>query len=873
MADVVTKILDIQINVDKAIEKTVEYKKEVQRLREEQAELRREQKEDPANAEKYGRDIENLAAQIAVYNDAIRKNTKVVQNQLRQEESQKGSLVSMRAELSNLTAEYDALGEAQRRGTEGVELKQRINDITTALKAEEEATQRYYRNVGNYENAVRDALGSLNIQITEAQRKYADLLKTEGSTSEATKKAKKEFDDLQLTLKFTEETTESFKNAVYGFIPGGNLVMKLLPLLNSGLSGVGQAFRLAGQGASMLGKQLLALMANPIVAFLGMMAAAIMLVVNGIKNSEDNMNQWNRILAPLQRGLAALQGVLTTLAGWILNVVEFSGRMLGAMMKLAEAATSIFPSISKAIHNVNAATERAIELANEEAQLAKDNRAFLVEEAKSELEVAKLKQQAMDSSLDVNERLKANQEAVAREQALADERLRLAQKEFDILKERASWADNDAETNQKLADAEANLYRAQKSYYDSTMRLNKQRESLEKEIASEREKAHEEYKKQMAERIRLAEEASQKEAAAYRMLEDALLQLVEEGFDKKRQSINLQYDREIEDLQKRLDTEKNLTESARQAINDTIIAKEQQRQQELNSISEEEIQKEVERQEKLISTRLAAVEKGSKEERELRLMQLEISKQLELAQYEDDEEMKTAILAKYAQERLDIVKEYSDAEQKQQEEQAQKEQELLEKKKKANEESVKTLSDGMKALGEHNKAFAKMSKIVALGEIAVNTGKALASGIAVASDTAPFPANLAAIATTVGTVLANIASAISTVKSAKFATGGKVTGAGTGTSDSIPAWLSNGEFVINAKATSRNEPLLRAINSGAQPTVILPSSYGGSTSYAQSAEQGKSLVEAIENIRPVVTVEDINDGQARVRVIENLDNI
>jgi tape measure domain-containing protein len=48
-----------------------------------------------------------------------------------------------------------------------------------------------------------------------------------------------------------------------------------------------------------------------------------------------------------------------------------------------------------------------------------------------------------------------------------------------------------------------------------------------------------------------------------------------------------------------------------------------------------------------------------------------------------------------------------------------------------------------------------------------------------------------------------------------FATGGSVNGPGTGTSDSIPARLSNGEFVVNAKATQQNRALLEQINSGA----------------------------------------------------------
>ena len=46
-----------------------------------------------------------------------------------------------------------------------------------------------------------------------------------------------------------------------------------------------------------------------------------------------------------------------------------------------------------------------------------------------------------------------------------------------------------------------------------------------------------------------------------------------------------------------------------------------------------------------------------------------------------------------------------------------------------------------------------------------------------------------------------------------FATGGFVSGSGTGTSDSILAMLSNGEFVVNAAATKKNKDLLELINS------------------------------------------------------------
>lgn len=60
----------------------------------------------------------------------------------------------------------------------------------------------------------------------------------------------------------------------------------------------------------------------------------------------------------------------------------------------------------------------------------------------------------------------------------------------------------------------------------------------------------------------------------------------------------------------------------------------------------------------------------------------------------------------------------------------------------------------------------------------------------------------------------------------KFAGGGDVWGAGTGTSDQIPAMLSNGEFVVNAGATAKHRELLSALNadSAGAPSTRAPAS-------------------------------------------------
>jgi hypothetical protein len=61
-----------------------------------------------------------------------------------------------------------------------------------------------------------------------------------------------------------------------------------------------------------------------------------------------------------------------------------------------------------------------------------------------------------------------------------------------------------------------------------------------------------------------------------------------------------------------------------------------------------------------------------------------------------------------------------------------------------------------------------------------------------------------------------VGDAIGGVSSMFAARGGAVSGGGTGTSDSIPAMLSNGEYVVNAAATAKHGGILSAINGGAK---------------------------------------------------------
>lgn len=144
---------------------------------------------------------------------------------------------------------------------------------------------------------------------------------------------------------------------------------------------------------------------------------------------------------------------------------------------------------------------------------------------------------------------------------------------------------------------------------------------------SDAEKAAERQAKQI-------EAAYKKNLEATRNLQDAQLQLESDEWAKRRQQTQYQYSRQIEDLQHQLQTEKDLNETGRQAINATITALEQQQTEALLKIEQERQLQELALQKESIELRLQAVKQGSEQERQLRMQLLENERQTALLQNE-----------------------------------------------------------------------------------------------------------------------------------------------------------------------------------------------------------------------------------------------
>lgn len=1098
------KILNIKVKYEDAIYGILRYKEKLQELSETENKLKDDFKNGKITYDEYATTITAIGEQVKDYKGTVRELSKEVQNNIKTEKDQEGSLRSLRAELSNATKAYDSLSEAERKGAKGQELKKHINEITDKLKEAEAETQRFYRNVGNYEESIKSALGVNN--------NFANSIMQMASNGKGLSGV---FDGAITSAKAFGSTLMSFmSNPVFlalagiagagvafkwffdynkGILESTRLTREFLGLTGDNLKAVrdeiqatadtygkdykevleavdvltsqygydaGQALKIINDGfqagadlngdmiakikqyapafhdASIGGKELVATiqqtrsgifsddglaliqmgskkireMSDKTAAALegigisskkvqqdlvnGSMSTmdVIKMVSTRLKEVPQNSKEVGEVLKDVfgkqgaNAGLKMIEQLDTMnvdleklkdttgkygqsmdkqraanaeLNKTLAAMFDMSDKGFGSMLASVKLLTT--QGITKLLKGVIEVINYFIDLYNE-SMLVRAGVQAIVVNFKSLWNVVKLVfNLIIDSAKSVGRQLKGLAQIVEGIVTLSFDKIKEGfstiggnfAKTFkegfgDIKafgKEQANTyldAFNSTIKNKKVAHIELSKYSGEDKLPDY---MNTNGSSEWKGKGNEKKKKEKKAKSSKAKGM-TAEQMAKKEMDEIRKAEDLLAQLVEQTAEQRRKAIAVQYDRQIEDLRKRLETEKGLTVTAKKAITAQMVALEQIKNKKLTEFDLTVKDEAIKREQTYIQNMLAAVEKGSKEEYQLKIRNIKAAYELELDAANKQvmsEEEKNKLLASinekyYAQEQqaykdyhnklleeqtkaiedryksqilqtqidsngadeLGVLRLQMDEKQALLEAAQQKEGETIEafnlRKLQLEEDyqqAKKAVSDkeveiergkyeaiaGMigatqqvaEAFGEQSKGMARASKVLALAEIAINTGVALAQGIKQAQSV-PFPSNIAAIATTVTTILANVASAVKTVKSAKFATGGLVTGPGSETSDSIPAQLSNGESVMTASATRMFAPALSAFNQIGGGVPIM--SYAGSGAQigeeflARAVARGMAMAP-----RPVVSVEEINNTAGRVKAIERVATI
>ena len=1104
------KILNIKVRYEDAINGILKYKEKLQELSATEAKLKEDFKDGKITYDEYATTVTALGEQTKDYKSTIRELSKEVQNNIKTEKEQDGSLRALRAELSNATKAYDSLSKAERNGAKGEALKEHINKITDTLKDAEEETQRFHRNVGNYEESIKSALGVNSnfansiINMSKNGKGFSGVLKgvkkdvkAFGSTLmgfmtnpvflslagiagagvafkwffdynkgiEESTKLTKEFlgltgDNLKavrskiqatadtygkdyketleavdvLTSQYGYDTKEALKIVNDGFQSGadlnGDMIAKikqyapafhdanisgkeLVATIQQTRSGI---FSDSGMALIQMGSKKIREMSSSTASALDSIGISskkvqadlesgskstydvIKMISTRLKELPQNSQEVGNVLKDVfgKQGANAGLKMIEQLDTMNTDLDKLKGttgeygekmneqrkaneelnRVLAAMFDMSDKGfgemlisvkTLTIQGITKLLKGVINVINYFIDMYNE-SKVVRAGVQAIVANFKSMWNVVKLVfNLIIDAAKAVGRQLKGLADIVEGLVTFSFEKIKSGFNQimgsyYKTIKE--GWKDIKAFAKAGAADTMKAINEVIKGSKVAHIKIpvamtggvnvsdmgggkddlkNKNGRVPNRGSGSRRSSRHgknnNSYKSDSGKR----EDIAKKEAAEIRKAEDLLEQLVEQTAEQRRKQIEVQYDRQIEDLRGRLETEKELTVNAKKAIMAQIITTEKIKAKKLSEFDLTIKDEAIKREQEYLQNMLASVEKGSKEEYQLKIKAINDAYQLELdaaqkrvMSEEERNRLITSINAKFYEQEEQAYKDYHNKLQEEQEKaiknrfeakiletkigsngsdelgvlqlQMEEKQALLEAAQQKEGETIeafnlrklqleedyqqskKAVTDkeidiekgkymaisGMigataqiaEAFGEQNEDMARASKVLALAEIAINTGVALASGVRQAQSV-PYPGNLIAIATTVATVLANVASAVKMVKSAKFASGGLVTGSGSETSDSIPARLSNGESVLTASATRMFAPALSAFNQiGGGVPIMLPAGGGaqiGEEFLARAVAKGMAMAP-----RPVVSVEEINNTAKRVETIERI---
>lgn len=395
------------------------------------------------------------------------------------------------------------------------------------LKAEQSALSGQVAKATTANRKYGDSLKEMSAKLNDMRSQYQSLSKAERE-SDVGKTMLKNIQDLDAAMKGADASQGLFQRNVGDY---ANQIAKISGLFGSA---GGAASSMAGQ-LGLVAKGFGALGATPVIALLTALVAIIQKVATAMKGSEEQTMKWREVMAVFEPLINAMKNGLTALAGILINTVGKAIDLATAGLgKLAQAADWVGRQFGKD-WGLKAKTEemRAQAAAQRELTAAENayiiqKRQFGVESAKIDRDVADLRAKAVDKENYTNQqRLDFLKQALDMEKAKAEEEKRLAQQNLDNLKARAIQTENDAEMNDKLAEAEIAVINADTRLAESQRSMTREMNRLRSEIRQEGVTAWKEYQ----ERLKAVREQYSELMTEIKALEPKAAKPFEEAFE------------------------------------------------------------------------------------------------------------------------------------------------------------------------------------------------------------------------------------------------------------------------------------------------------------------------------------------------------
>ena len=815
-------ILDIQLDkgsVNADLRATLESLKQ---LKNEQKELTKAIKEgNDVDGEMSAR-LLDLKSQIK-YTEAQAKGLAATQRVLTADgKKYEDTLNGQRQKLADMQSAYDAMDKEMRDSEGGKAFLQQIKEQHDAVLGLEGATGRMQRNVGNYGESIKGVIPSVD--------KFDAVLNKMGTS----------MNDLQ--------------------------------------QGVGTASKSIVSHFATIGKALITPPLGIIVAILTGIMLIFSKVASAIKKNDDAMTN-------LQVAFSAFKPIATAID----KIFEGIGV---ALSKVAVGIANVVTKISSAlIPGFEEASKKVTEYILAVDALEEKQRQYTVQNAKDAQEIAKYRAIASEST-DLEERKKALQSAIALEEEIARRNVEIATKTLELRKEQARQeVDTTDETKNEIARLEAEKIQAETDYYNKKREMAAQIREINNKINAENAKNHQEYIKRLEEQRKAQEEAEkarqealkaslENEKAIRQQMEDFKASLTKDAGERELVEMQLAGSREIEELKKRLETEKNLTEEGRAILNQLIIDKQTeldtQLKEKADAIAEERINAEMQRIAEQEQTKLelkkAIAEENSAEMLELQLEELELQQQAELENTILNEEDKYLIVEKYEKLKQALVEETAKKNEEQATQMKAQLSSAMQSMAKNASSAFGQMSELLEGYGEENEKASKAAKAFALMQLATDqaisisqTARAIVEAVEGATQAAAKTGPLAPvmiavyIAEMVGLVLGAVAGQVASIKQAKgilsgekFESGG-IVGGTSFSGDKVVAHVNSGEMILNREQQTR---------------LFDMANYGGGFDYSGLTQ---ALTQAVASLpSPTLQYQEFKDFQSSVQRVTKI---
>ena len=124
--DATEKILNIRVSYSEAIQGIAEYQKKIDALKEREKELNMQLKAGKINRAEYRKEMAAIKEATKEYQGEIRVLSKEIQDDIKLQKQQEGSISQLRKMLSDAKAAYVNMSKAEREAAKGKDLQQHI---------------------------------------------------------------------------------------------------------------------------------------------------------------------------------------------------------------------------------------------------------------------------------------------------------------------------------------------------------------------------------------------------------------------------------------------------------------------------------------------------------------------------------------------------------------------------------------------------------------------------------------------------------------------------------------------------------------------------------------------------------------------------